>query len=75
VPAHELLERIRAVFPLQAAAPNYPGEVAQRYRFVDGGGELGIIASVTQPFCGDCSRGSSVGAGQLLHLSVCQRRP
>jgi len=65
VPAHELLERIRAVFPLQAAAPNYPGEVAQRYRFVDGGGELGIIASVTQPFCGDCSRGRLSAQGSF----------
>jgi cyclic pyranopterin phosphate synthase len=65
VPAHELLERIRAVFPLQPAAPNYPGEVAQRYRFVDGGGELGIIASVTQPFCGDCSRGRLSAQGSF----------
>ncbi|HEU4581826.1 MAG TPA: GTP 3',8-cyclase MoaA [Polyangiaceae bacterium] len=64
VSAREMLERIQAVFPLEPAAPNYTGEVAQRYRFSDGSGELGIIASVTQPFCGDCSRGrlSAIGS-------------
>jgi cyclic pyranopterin phosphate synthase len=65
VPARELLERIRSVFPLEPAAPNYPGEVAQRYRFTDGSGELGIIASVTQPFCGDCSRSRLSAEGKL----------
>jgi cyclic pyranopterin phosphate synthase len=59
-----MLESIQRVFPLEPAAPNYTGEVAQRYRFSDGSGELGIIASVTQPFCGDCSRGrlSAIGS-------------
>ncbi len=57
VSAREMLERIDAVFPLEAAQPSYPGEVARRYRYRDGSGEIGIIASVTQPFCGDCSRG------------------
>lgn len=65
VPASELLERIGAVFPLQPAAPNYAGEVAQRYSFSDGVGELGIIASVTQPFCGDCSRGRLSAQGSF----------
>jgi len=65
VPAREMLERIGAVFALEAAAANYPGEVAQRYRFSDGGGELGIIASVTQPFCGDCSRGRLSATGSF----------
>ncbi|MBT4138184.1 MAG: GTP 3',8-cyclase MoaA, partial [Candidatus Latescibacteria bacterium] len=41
---------------LEALDPNYIGEVARRYRYGDGGGEIGVIASVTQPFCGDCTR-------------------
>jgi GTP 3',8-cyclase len=57
LPAREMLARISEEFALEPTAPNYAGEVAQRYRFTDGAGELGIIASVTQPFCGDCSRG------------------
>jgi cyclic pyranopterin phosphate synthase len=65
VPAHEMLERIGAVFPLQPAAANYAGEVAQRYSFGDGKGELGIVASVTQPFCGDCSRGRLSAQGSF----------
>jgi cyclic pyranopterin phosphate synthase len=42
--------------PLERARPNYPGEVANRWRYRDGSGEIGVVASVTQPFCGDCSR-------------------
>jgi len=56
VPSQQLLERIAARWPLRALDPAYPGEVARRYAFDDGGGELGFISSVTQPFCGDCSR-------------------
>jgi cyclic pyranopterin phosphate synthase len=56
VPSHELLERVDARWPLQALEPTYAGEVARRYAFRDGGGEIGFIASVTQPFCGDCTR-------------------
>ncbi|MDA0708937.1 MAG: GTP 3',8-cyclase MoaA [bacterium] len=56
VPAAEIIARIHDAFPLTAAAPNYRGEVARRYRYADGGGEIGMIASVTQPFCGDCTR-------------------
>jgi len=56
VPAQEIMERIHAVLPLEPIAPNYPGEVARRYRYQDGGGEIGVIASVTRPFCGDCTR-------------------
>jgi cyclic pyranopterin phosphate synthase len=65
VSAREMLDSIRAVFPLEPAAPNYAGEVAQRHRFSDGSGELGIIASVTQPFCGDCSRGRLSATGSF----------
>lgn len=54
--SRELLKRIHARYPLCAAEPNYHGEVAERYLFEDGAGELGFISSVTQPFCGACSR-------------------
>jgi cyclic pyranopterin phosphate synthase len=56
VPAEEILQKIDAELPLERIKPNYPGEVAQRYRFKDGAGEIGIIASVTKPFCGACNR-------------------
>lgn len=56
VTADEIVDRIGNDFPLEPVPPNYPGEVASRYRFEDGGGEIGVIASVTRPFCGDCSR-------------------
>jgi cyclic pyranopterin phosphate synthase len=56
VPAEEILQKIDAELPLERIRPNYPGEVAQRYRFKDGAGEIGIIASVTKPFCGACNR-------------------
>ena len=54
--ADEIVARIDAEMPLEPAESNYRGEVANRYRFKDGGGEIGVIASVTQPFCGDCTR-------------------
>lgn len=63
--AREMLSQIDAVYPLEAAEPHYPGEVARRYRFRDGEGEIGIIASVTQPFCGDCSRARLSAQGSL----------
>ena len=66
VPAEEILERVGAEFPLEPAEPNYSGEVARRHRFVDGSGEIGIIASVTQPFCGDCTRARLSADGQLV---------
>ncbi|MFQ5895949.1 MAG: GTP 3',8-cyclase MoaA [Nitrospinota bacterium] len=56
VPADEIVERIHAQMPLEPIGANYKGEVALRYRYRDGGGEVGIIASVTKPFCGDCTR-------------------
>ncbi|MGB5345080.1 MAG: GTP 3',8-cyclase MoaA [Woeseia sp.] len=56
VPSRELLERINARWPLEAVDRDYVGEVAKRYRYSDGGGEIGFISSVTEPFCGDCSR-------------------
>ena len=56
LPSAEVVERIHAELPLEPAAGNYFGEVARRYRYVDGGGEIGLISSVTQPFCGSCTR-------------------
>ncbi|HEX5463620.1 MAG TPA: GTP 3',8-cyclase MoaA, partial [Burkholderiales bacterium] len=56
VPAKEIIARINAEMPLEALDPNYPGEVAERWRYTDGGGEIGVIASVTQAFCRSCTR-------------------
>ncbi|MHC4469601.1 MAG: GTP 3',8-cyclase MoaA [Planctomycetota bacterium] len=56
VPAREIHERIHAEFPLEPVDPGYRGEVARRYRYRDGAGEVGFIASVTMPFCNDCTR-------------------
>ncbi|MEK6572665.1 MAG: GTP 3',8-cyclase MoaA, partial [Bacteroidota bacterium] len=56
VPADEIVKMIDAELPLEPIERNYNSEVALRYRYKDGGGEIGIIASVTKPFCGDCSR-------------------
>jgi cyclic pyranopterin phosphate synthase len=57
MPSIELAARIQERWPLESLEPNYRGEVAERYAFKDGKGEVGFISSVTQPFCGDCSRG------------------
>ena len=65
VPAAEIVERIGAEFPLEPVAPSYRGEVARRWRYADGAGEIGVIASVTQPFCGDCTRARLSADGQL----------
>ena len=65
VPAAEIVERIDAVFPLEAVESAYRGEVAQRSRYRDGTGEIGVIASVTQPFCGDCTRARISAEGKL----------
>ena len=66
VPADEIVARIDAEMPLEPAPANYTGEVANRYRFVDGEGEIGVIASVTKPFCGDCSRMRLSPEGQIV---------
>ena len=66
VPAKEILERINAELPLVAASPNYTGEVAQRWQYADGGGEMGVIASVSAPFCGDCTRARLSTDGKLF---------
>jgi GTP 3',8-cyclase len=56
VPSRELLDRISARWPVHAVQENYHGEVAERYAFDDGAGEIGFISSVTNPFCGSCTR-------------------
>ena len=65
VPAAEIVERIDAAFPLEPVEAAYRGEVAQRFRYRDGAGEMGVIASVTQPFCGDCTRARISAEGKL----------
>ena len=65
VPAAELVAMIDAELPLEPADANYRGEVARRYRYRDGSGEIGVIASVTQPFCGDCTRARLSADGTL----------
>ena len=65
VPAQEILDTIAAKYPLEPAAPNYRGEVANRYRYVDGAGEIGVISSISQPFCGDCTRARLSAEGTL----------
>lgn len=56
LPASDVIRRIDAELPLEPIDPNYPGEVAERWRYRDGGGEIGVIASVTQAFCSGCTR-------------------
>jgi cyclic pyranopterin phosphate synthase len=65
VPAAEVVERIGRELPLEAVPPAYPGEVANRWRYVDGSGEVGVIASVSEPFCGTCTRARLSADGQL----------
>jgi cyclic pyranopterin phosphate synthase len=65
VPAAEIVARIGAELPLEPVDAAYRGEVARRYRYADGSGEIGVIASVTQPFCGDCTRARVSAEGRL----------
>jgi len=65
VPAKEIVQRIHAAFPLEPIASNYYGEVANRFRYQDGQGEIGMITSVTQPFCGSCTRMRMSPEGQI----------
>lgn len=66
VSAAEIAERINAVYPIEPATPNYTGEVAKRWRYLDGQGEIGIISSISQPFCGDCTRARLSPEGELF---------
>jgi cyclic pyranopterin phosphate synthase len=66
VPAAEVVRTIAEEFPLEPVESAYRGEVAQRYRYRDGAGEIGVVASVTQPFCGDCTRMRLSADGKLF---------
>ncbi len=66
VTAREIVERINAELPMEPIKPNYRGEVARRWRYLDGSGEIGVIASITQPFCGDCSRVRISAEGEVF---------
>ena len=65
VPSAELRDRIAARWPLRALSPTYRGEVASRYAFADGQGEVGFVSSISEPFCGDCHRARLSADGQL----------
>jgi cyclic pyranopterin phosphate synthase len=65
VPSRELLALVQARWPVRAVGKNYAGEVARRYHYVDGQGEIGFISSVTEPFCGSCSRARLSADGML----------
>jgi cyclic pyranopterin phosphate synthase len=65
VPAAEIIRTVSEVWPLEPVDPNYFGEVAERWRYVDGAGEIGVIASVTQAFCGTCTRARLSAEGEL----------
>ena len=66
VSGKEIIDLIDCKFPLEPVDANYRGEVASRYRYVDGSGEIGVITSVTQPFCGDCTRARLTTEGRLV---------
>src|SRR5881392_2039352 len=66
VPAAEIISVVGGQWPLEPLPPSCPGEVAARYRYRDGGGEIGVIASVTQPFCRGCTRARLSADGELF---------
>jgi len=66
VPAREILDILDQAFGVAALEPGFPGEVAKRYRYVDGQGEVGLVASITQPFCRDCNRARLTADGKLV---------
>ncbi len=66
VPSSEIVEIIGSQLPIEPIAPNYLGEVASRWKYTDGSGEIGLISSVSQPFCGDCSRLRLSARGELF---------
>jgi cyclic pyranopterin phosphate synthase len=66
VPSAEIIERVAAVHPVVPSPPTTPGEVARRWTFADGRGEIGVISSVTEPFCGDCTRARVTATGELF---------
>jgi cyclic pyranopterin phosphate synthase len=73
VPASEVLAKIAAHWPLERLEPSRPGEVASRYRYLDGGGEIGLIHSVSEPFCGSCARARLSAEGRLYTCLFARR--
>jgi cyclic pyranopterin phosphate synthase len=73
VPSAEIVRRIAARWPLEPAEPNYTGEVAQRWRYLDGAGEIGVISSVTQAFCSTCTRMRLSTEGSLFTCLFAQQ--
>ncbi len=73
VPAQEIIQTINKVLPLQAIAPNYAGEVSQRFRYSNGQGEVGVITSITQPFCSDCTRARISAKGDVYTCLFAQK--
>jgi len=73
VPSAEIVSGISAQFPLATIEPNYAGEVAERWRYLDGGGEIGVISSVTQAFCATCTRARLSTDGQVFTCLFAQR--
>ena len=73
IPSAEVVRRIDAHFPLEPAEANYRGEVAERWRYLDGQGEIGVISSVTEAFCSSCSRARLSTDGQLYTCLFAQR--
>jgi cyclic pyranopterin phosphate synthase len=65
VPSRDVIAQIDTRYPLEPLEPNYPGEVARRWRYRDGGGEIGVISSVSQPFCRTCTRARLSAVGEL----------
>lgn len=66
ITARDIVARIHDIFPLEKAAPTHRGEVAKRWRYTDGEGEIGVISSVSDPFCGDCTRARLSPEGRLF---------
>ena len=73
IPSAEVVRRISAEFPLEPAEANYRGEVAERWRYLDGGGEIGVISSVSEAFCSTCTRARLSTDGQLYTCLFAQR--
>ena len=73
IPSAEVLRRIGEAFPLAPTEPNYAGEVAERWRYTDGGGEIGVVSSVTQAFCRDCNRMRLSTEGSLFTCLFAQQ--
>jgi cyclic pyranopterin phosphate synthase len=73
IPSREIVKRINAVFPCEPANPNHVGEVAKRWKYVNGGGEFGVISSVTEAFCSTCTRARLSTDGSIYTCLFAQR--